>query len=1227
MIFILDKKEEIVGVLSNTGDLSKTTPYFDDLFTEDLETASSTFEVTTLGHTKEAHYLQVGNYLAFKDEGGFQLFQITEVTEEHSDTLLKTAYCEGVCMELINEVIRPVNIPSTNIKQLLTTILENTGWNVGMVDIALSDTHTIEITEYTNVYKALQDYAIGTFGAELRFRVDIQGNRIVAKYIDVFAQRGRTTKHRFEYGVNMTNVKKTVDTSELCTALIGVGNSNITFKSVSADDKPLNQDFIIDQDAYDRWNNKGSHITGVYKAETDSPDELLYLTRKELKRRSEPKITYEMDVELLGSDVRLGDEVFVIDTDFVPNMLLSARVSVLEKSKTGETTCKLANFKEVRSNITSDVRDLANQLQGEIENIVNGSINSKFPVTSENIQDGAVTSDKIGQEAISSTHISSLSADKITTGTLDANLITVTNLNANSITTGSIDAKLVNVKNLNASNITTGTLDASKINVTNVNADNITSGSINASIIDVSNLNANNITSGIIDAQKINVTNINASNVTTGTLDATKIDVKNLSANSITTGTIDASKINVSNINASNITSGSINASVIGVTNLNANNITTGSIDASVIDVSNLNADNITTGTIDASNVNVTNLSADSIATGTLDARLINVINLNATNITTGTIDASKIKVTNLSASSITTGSLDASKVTVKNLSANSITTGSIDASKINVINLSANNITSGSISSDRLNVKDGFITSAMISNGAIGTAHIVDGSISSLKVANGSITNAKIQDATIDSAKIKSINAEKITTGTIDTGKITISGVNGKLRMTNNRLQVFDAQSTPVERVAIGDVNNDGSLYGLRVRGADGNTVLYDENGVYSEGITDGAITNPKIADESITGNKLVIDDIFANTGFVGALKTVSLDASQITTGQISGERVDITGLISFDAFDSELKKNFVHDSTADKTFINGGNIYTKSISADKINAKGLVIEDAQKNITFAISETGDTDIKGTLTSFNYVEGKSGYKLTPTGDAYLNNAVVRGSVILPNGGLTDDGTGDKSVRFWGGANYENRDAAPFRVLQDGTVIATKGEFNGTVTGSIDIGNIRIEDTNSTNGSITLSSNNNAKEVIKLQEDASFIDTTLIIGNTNNKVVEFDKANRSVNMTDSTLNITTDKKYLIFPNNSDDVLKMGYSGSYGQYAHSIKYDSGSMVFHSTGAIKEGSPHYKFTRADADVEVEVNGDLTVKNKITINNKIEMVSRTTTDNNSGFDFIIK
>ena len=53
----------------------------------------------------------------------------------------------------------------------------------------------------------------------------------------MFAQRGRTTKHRFEYGVNMTNVKKTVDTSELCTDLIGVGYSNITFKSKSAVDK------------------------------------------------------------------------------------------------------------------------------------------------------------------------------------------------------------------------------------------------------------------------------------------------------------------------------------------------------------------------------------------------------------------------------------------------------------------------------------------------------------------------------------------------------------------------------------------------------------------------------------------------------------------------------------------------------------------------------------------------------------------------------------------------------------------------------------------------------------------------------------------------------------------------------------------------------------------------------------------------------------------------------
>jgi hypothetical protein len=54
-------------------------------------------------------------------------------------------------------------------------------------------------------------------------------------------------------------------------------------------------------------------------------------------------------------------------------------------------------------------------------------------------------------------------ADFITTGTLDASKITVTNLDAGSITTGTLDASHITVTNLNASSITAGTLNVDRI--------------------------------------------------------------------------------------------------------------------------------------------------------------------------------------------------------------------------------------------------------------------------------------------------------------------------------------------------------------------------------------------------------------------------------------------------------------------------------------------------------------------------------------------------------------------------------------------------------------------------------------------------------------------------------------------------------------------------------------------------------------------------------------------
>lgn len=60
--------------------------------------------------------------------------------------------------------------------------------------------------------------------------------------------------------------------------------------------------------------------------------------------------------------------------------------------------------------------------------------------------------------------------------------------------------------------------------------------------------------------------------------------------------------------------------------------------------------------------------------------------------------------------------------------------------------------------------------------------------------------------------------------------------------------------------------------------------------------------------------------------------------------------------------------------------------------------------------------------------------------------------------------GITGNGTTSDSIRFWAGASFENRANAPFRVLQDGSVVMSKANVEGVInaiTGSI--GGFRIQ--------------------------------------------------------------------------------------------------------------------------------------------------------------------
>lgn len=1182
-IFIFNKDKRVVDTLSNNGDSPKS-PFFDDKYVQHLTTGAETFEFSTFSNDRTSKYCVVGNYVGFKYNNKVKLFQIVESSEEHNEGgVIKTCYCEVAGLELINFVVRPMEMPSANVKQFFESVLQGTPWSLGMVDTALSTVKTVKIDKPTNVYTIIQDN-LQDFNCEIEFRVEMSGPRVIGQYIDIHQARGRETRKRFEYGVNVSNVSKQIDISELYTAMIGIGKGGIDFKSVEwlsdkPAPKPKNQDFIVNPVAYEQWNKQGEQLLGVYEnTECESEAELLQLTWNALVKHSVPKFTYNVATEMIQGDedeILIGDTVYVIDNDYEPALHLSARVGQLNLSFTDHTKneCILTNFKDVKSGILS---------LETIQAIIDG----KFPISGNEILDGTITGDKIGSEQITGTLIK---ADAIEAKHISANQIETKHLRAGSITaekltTGELITESAQIKEgiIGTAQIKDGAIDNAKIEDASINS---------AKIQDLA-VGTAQIADAAINNAKIGALAVGTAQIQDAAITNAKID--NLSADKITAGNIDAERLTANVIEAINASIGKIDADHITVGNIDAGDITTGTLDADLIKASVIEAINASIGTATINSAKIGNLSADKITSGDIATDRLKANAINAVNATVGNATINSAKIGNLDASKITTGTLNADRIGAGTITANKLNSEVVSTVSLNASNVVADKIAAGDIK--------------------VGNANIVDGTINGAKIAKATISNAQIADATIESAKIKSINAQKINAGTLDTTKVMVSSTQGNLTIANNTLQIRDNQATPQVRVQLGqDATGD---YGLIVKNAQGQ-VMWDLTGATSNGIKDNAITTDKIKDESISSNKLMIDEIWASEGFIDNFKAQNIDATQIKTGTISGERIDINGMVSFNSLNNDLQGSFERDSN-NKTWINGGNIKTGTLTADKIDTRGFEAKDNSGNTTFSIDKaTGKVSLSGLVESmgFSDVEGNyTGYQLNPDGTAILNNATVRGSVLLKNAGITDEGNSDNAIRFWAGGATPS--VAKFKVYQNGRVEATEGNFGGTFTGKLAIGNIHIEDTNNSKGSIDIKTNNDAKTMIHLEEDNSYIHSNLAIG------ANFINLNPTGSIMDmrGKLNITNSSNYTTTMGNGANILRT----TDGTNEYMQRYSNGRFVFDSYG---KQSTDYIFTKESdkAPVNVEVWGDLKVRDKITMNNNISIVARQD-KGNSGFDFVV-
>lgn len=376
MIYILNEKQETIGVASNSNPLAL--PYYNDIHTENLE-GVNTYEFVVPNDHEEASKLKAEGHVIIKNlDGDNLLFTIKEVSEgSDSGKAVRRVFCEETAVgELLTDIMRPQTFASTTLEALVDTILSNSpDWRVN--NIPYTESKEVKFDDYSTVLEALYK-AIGEWGYEMFFTVDLRGTEIVKKKVNVVEQRGNDARIRFDYSYDLRGVSRTENSQNVVTALIGVGkgdnsSTRVSLSGLSAFDdgdiyKEVGSDWIGSESALQRYGKNGRHRYAVYVDDkATNLTELKRSTIRELKKRIKPEVHYSCSISTLerlsgyeGKAVRVGDTIVASDYSYGEPMVIEGRVNQLKRSYTriDNDEVDLGSYKRVSVSPNKAILDL-----------------------------------------------------------------------------------------------------------------------------------------------------------------------------------------------------------------------------------------------------------------------------------------------------------------------------------------------------------------------------------------------------------------------------------------------------------------------------------------------------------------------------------------------------------------------------------------------------------------------------------------------------------------------------------------------------------------------------------------------------------------------------------------------------------------------------------------------------------------------------------------------------
>ncbi|MED1302918.1 hypothetical protein BK704_21835 [[Bacillus thuringiensis] serovar konkukian] len=355
--------------------------YLEDLRHWEIKNTVDILDFTILENSPYAPYLQQQNLILKEVRIGVIIpYVITEIEKDSATgTLRVQASGEWILLDKEDYVI-PRSFESLTAKEFMEIALNGTDWFLG--NIEAPGTRSVVTTEFISPLQLLNMIAQLFDNYELNYRVQIQGAKVIRKYVDLVKKRGnKVVEKEITLGKDLQGIKRIENSENIITALIGFvpgqdkdGNDIlITFEDIN-NGKP----YIVDEDAFQRWNVNGKHRFGFYTPETEelemTKERLLTLTRMELKKRNKTFVSYEVDAvdisTIFGLEheaINEGDTVYIKDEGLTPPLYLEARAIVGDESHkdTLKNKYTYGNYREI-ANQDEALRRLYQKLLAQI---------------------------------------------------------------------------------------------------------------------------------------------------------------------------------------------------------------------------------------------------------------------------------------------------------------------------------------------------------------------------------------------------------------------------------------------------------------------------------------------------------------------------------------------------------------------------------------------------------------------------------------------------------------------------------------------------------------------------------------------------------------------------------------------------------------------------------------------------------------------------------------------